>query len=147
MEVDDYWLDDSQLALLGRQSPSTAWGAQLMRDAWPKRYPGLLSSATYRGCAIVLSMLRANMRVGISVPEIRRLVEQVDQSLKNSRALQANSDLSGGANLTIVNAWTTAAELGLTAEQVAAAYESELLYAAKMFVLARQQESRGEKLP
>ena len=146
MDVDDYWLDDSQLAHLGRQAPSTAWGAQLMRDVWPKRYPGLLSSATYRGCAIVLSMLRAQMRAGVSVPEIQQLVEQVDQSLKTSRVLQADGDLSGGANLTIVNAWTTAAELGLTAEQIAAAYESELLYAAKTFVLARQHESKGEKL-
>jgi hypothetical protein len=29
--------------------------------------------------------------------------------------------------------------LGFTAEQIEVAYESELIYAAKMFVLARQQ--------
>jgi hypothetical protein len=137
MNIDQYWLDDNALARISRQVPSTNWGKELMRDAWPKRYPGLLSRDTYRGCAIVLSMLCASMRRGISVREIQQLVEGVDQSLKTSTTLRPPSDLYGGASLTIVNAWTTAADLGFTAEQIAAAYESELIYAAQMFIKAR----------
>jgi hypothetical protein len=139
MNIDDHWLDDNELARISAQHPSTRWGAELMRGAWPKRYPTLLSSETYRGCAIVLSTLLASMWQGISVREIQRLVEGVDQSLKVSRILQAPNDQYGGASLTVVNAWTTAADLGFTAEQIAAAYESELIFAARMFVIARQR--------
>ncbi len=131
------WLDDNELVRISRQSPSTPFGAQLMRDVWPKRYTEGLSSETYRGCATVLSMLCAGMRRGIGISEIDRLIESVDQSIKTSNTLPAGSHQLGGAALTITNAWECA-HCGYTSDQIAAAYKSELIYAAKLFVAARQ---------
>jgi hypothetical protein len=147
MTSDFRLLADHELAGLGVRQPSTPWGAELMRTAWPQRYPGLLSSETYRGCASVLSALLAAMHPGIGVGAIQQLVERVDQAVKGSPIAQTQNDACGGAVLTVTNAWTTAADLGFTAPQIAAAYESELIYAAKMFVRARQQEAAGKKLP
>lgn len=139
MNIDNCWLADDQLAYISTQQPSTSWGAELIGTTWPKRYPTLLSSETYRGCATVLSLLLSLMHQGISVRQIQMLVENLDQSLKASQLAQTANDMFGGAGLTIVNAWTTAAELGFTSQQIAAAYESELIYVAKMFIHARQQ--------
>src|SRR5262249_10822698 len=76
-------LHDDQLVYLSHQSPSTAWGRELMQDAWPKLFQGLLSSETYRGYASVLSMLYQQVRTGISVSEIQKLIEIADQRLKS----------------------------------------------------------------
>jgi hypothetical protein len=137
--VDDHWLDDTELAVIGNRNPSTPWGAELIRDAWPKRYPTpFVSSETYRGVAIALATICASMHKGISVSEIQQIVEAADKSLRTSTTFRANSDLHGGAALAIANAWTTAADLGFTAEQIAVAYDSELIFAARTFVRARQ---------
>jgi hypothetical protein len=106
----------------------------------------LLSSNTYRGCAIVLAALSAHLYRGISIREIQQMIESLDQSLKASTIMQSQTDLFGGAGLTITNAWTTASNLGFTSEQIIVASDSELIYAAKMFGIARQQEMSGRRL-
>jgi hypothetical protein len=139
VSIDDHWLNDNELASIGSRNPSTAWGVELMREAWPKRYTQpLMSSDTYRGVVMGLATICSSMHHGISVGEIRRIVEEADQSLKTSAICRPQSDLYGGASLAIVNAWTTAAGLGFTAEQIAVAYDSELIYAARTFVRAHQ---------
>ncbi len=110
----DYWLEDKTLAEISRKVPSTAWGKELMTEAWSKRYPQLMSSNTYRGCAIVLSTLCTYMYTGITNPEILQIIQGVDQSVKTSTTIQSQSDLCSGAVLTITNAWTTAANLSFT---------------------------------
>jgi hypothetical protein len=145
MTVDQYWLDDAELARISRQTPSTSWGVELMSTAWPKLYPGLLSSDTYRGCAAVLAMLRAYVRPGSSILDIQNVIEQVDQSVKQSRSFPAGSDGCGGATLTTTNAWQRT-ESGLSPSQIAAAIESELIYVAQLFVRARQHELAGGRL-
>jgi hypothetical protein len=146
MNVDQYWLDDEELGRISRQVPSTSWGMELMSAAWPKMYQGLLSSDTYRGCAAVLATLRAYVRSGSSIREIQGIIDQVDQSVKTSRSFPAGSDGCGGAILTTTNAWQRT-EAGLSADQIAAAFESELIYVAKLFVRARQYELAGQRLP
>jgi hypothetical protein len=83
------------------------------------------------------------MYTGITNPEILQIIQGVDQSVKTSRTIQSQSDLCGGAVLTITNAWTTAANLSFTTDQIAVAYESELIYVAKMFCITRQDEVGG----
>jgi hypothetical protein len=56
MDIDDHWLDNNELDRTSTQEPSTTWGKELMREAWPKRYPGLLSSDTYRGSGLLTSV-------------------------------------------------------------------------------------------
>jgi tetratricopeptide (TPR) repeat protein len=146
LRIDEHWLDDAELARISRQVPSTAWGKELMRDAWPARYQGLLSSDTYRGCAMVLSTLFGNMRVGMQIGELVQIIGSVDQSIKTSHTLPTGTDRCGGASLAITNAWQRA-HSGLTIDQIGMAFESELIYAAQMFMKAHQQEIAGEKLP
>jgi hypothetical protein len=144
--ADQFWLDDDRLAHLARQTPSTQFGVELMAK-WPARYPGLLSSDTYRGCAIVLSKLvdlLANRSV--TTYDIEQAIEAVDRMVKSPTALALGDDLRGGAGLTTANAWESA-HSGVSPQQVVAAYESELIYAAKMFLTARGRELSGHRLP
>ncbi|MGA7384948.1 MAG: hypothetical protein WBW81_09770 [Methylocella sp.] len=69
------------------------------------------------------------MRRGIGISEIERLIERVDQSIKTSKPVPGGSHQLGGAALTLTNAWECA-HCGYTAGQIAAAYESELIYVA-----------------
>jgi hypothetical protein len=146
MNIDNYWLDDARLDDIRREIPSTAWGRELMTTAWPKRYPGLLSSETYRGCAIVLSALNASIRSTMQLSEIGRIIENLGHSIKTSRNYPAGSDRCGGAVMTVTNAWE-GAHGGISVTQITEALESELIYAARMFGAARKQESAGNKLP
>lgn len=85
LNIDDYWLNDRKLAHFSRQVPSTDWSKELMTDAWPKMFQQLCSSETYRGYAIVLSILCAHMRKGISIGEVEQIIESVDRSVKTMK--------------------------------------------------------------
>lgn len=141
-----FWLGDGELAELSRQHPSTPWGTELMREVWPKKNPQLLSSETYRGYATVLSKLHSRMRRGLSISRIEQIIEDVDQSLKSLANFSAPTHASGGAVLAVANAWESA-HCGITPDQIAVAYESELIFTAKLFCNARQREMAGETLP
>ena len=145
MSIDDFWLDDAQMMEISCRRPSTRWGEQLISDTWPARYAGLVSSDTYRGCAIVLLALHSGTVSGISLLEIEQLIDDVDHAVKRSNRLVAGSDACGGALLTTTNAWDTA-HAGLTSDQIRAALESELIYAAGKFVIARQLEMSGHTI-
>lgn len=138
-----FWLDDLQLKKISHQFPSTPWGIELMETVWPRHFAELCSSETYRGYATVLSIVSAQMYRGISISGIEQIIEDVDRSLKTAAAAAA---VRGGATLAITNAWERA-HCGITSDQVGAAYESELIYAANMFVRARQYEMAGYVLP
>jgi hypothetical protein len=146
VNVDYFALDDDALLRISRLTPSTPWGNELIKEAWPKIYPSLLSSDTYRGCATVLSALRAQAPKGTSLAVIERAIDAVDQSLKKSEIFVPDSDGCGGAVLTVTNAWQRT-QSGLTADQLVDALESELIYSARMFMLAREREIAGQKLP
>jgi hypothetical protein len=146
LNIDNYWLDDRKLANIRHQVPSTEWGKELMRDAWPKMFQQLCSSETYRGYAIVISVLCSHMRRGISIGEIEKIIESVDRSVKTSRTFTLSEHLLGAAGLAITNAWERC-HCGITTDQIAASYESELIYTAKMFNIAREHEIAGRKLP
>lgn len=138
MNIDTFWLDDDAMAQISRQSPSTPAGLKFMREMWPNRFAGLLSSDTYRGYAIVFSMLCRSMRNGISLHEIEQLVELVDESAKKSQTLPKETDRLGGAILATTNAWEDS-HCGVSTHDFVAACESQLIYAAQKFVTARQQ--------
>jgi hypothetical protein len=138
------WLDDSELLRLSRLAPSTAWGRELMTSAWPQRFPTLLSSDTYRGYATILSRVYGSMRSGTGVKDVEIIINRVDQDYKGETASVVGSDLAGGAGLALANAWSDA-HTGVTLEQIAAALESQLIYAARMFATALQQETRGRR--
>jgi hypothetical protein len=138
-----FWLDDDEMIRISRLAPSTQFGLDLMRDAWPKRFPTVISSPTYRGYAMALSAL-ASMGAGASVAAIEQMIERVDQAYKNSKYCVPGNDLAGGIGLAIANSWQDAHSVSLNL--FAAKTESELIYAAKMFVAARGLENSGKKL-
>ena len=139
------WLDDSELLRLSRMAPSTPWGRELMTNAWPQRFPSLVASDTYRGYATILSRVYGSMRSGIGVKDVEIIIGRVDQEYQGQPKAAAGSALAGGAGLALANTWSDA-HTGISVEQIAAALESQLIYAARMFVTALQQEARGQRL-
>lgn len=146
MGIDQYWLSEVRLQQLSRQMPSTSWGISLMRDAWPRVYTHLLSSDTYRGCTAALSLLCAEVRSETPLFRVVQVIEAADQSLKQSSMFPPGSDASGGAGLVLTNAWQRS-QSGLNSAQLAAAFESELIYASQLFMQAQQYEAQGAVLP
>jgi hypothetical protein len=145
MNIDLPWLDDTQLLQLSLRTPSTIWGRNLMQSAWPRRYPGLVSSDTYRGCAIVLNALRANLRHGATLQEIEFAINAIHDSLQVSQSLRHGSDRHAGAALTVTNAWESS-HSGVTPPQYIEALESELIFVATRFAEARRHEAAGRVL-
>jgi hypothetical protein len=143
--MDVKWLDDSELLRVSRLAPSTALGRELIASAWPQRFPTLLSSQTYRGYATILSRVYGSMRAGHGVKDVESIITRVAQEYKGQTASTAGSALAGGAGLAVANAWSDA-HAGISVEQIAAALESQLIYAARMFADALQQEARGQRL-
>lgn len=138
MNIDQSWLDDGQLARISRQRPSTEFGRSLF-ERWGERYPELLSSDIYRGCAIVLSMLTEECaRRGHTITAIEQIIDEIHDCVRASGRLPAGTDLQAGATLSLSNAWQSA-HSGVTASQAATAYESELIYVANLFLRARGQ--------
>jgi hypothetical protein len=130
MNIDEYWLDDDAMERTSRQTPSTDFGRELMRK-WPARYQEVLSSDTYRGCAIVLlALYNAFETWPNDIATIERVVDDVDRSLKTSRMMNVmTQDALGGASLTIANAWE-GAHSGVLPWQAVASFESEAIFAA-----------------
>jgi hypothetical protein len=146
MHIDNYWLSDTELSQLSRQIPSTEFGNELM-SKWPARYPGLLSSDTYRGCAIALFALSTSLNGGmVTIAAIEQAIETLHDSLVKSNTFAVGMDRQGGATVTLSNAWE-GADSGVSARQAVEAYESEAIFAARMFVRAREQELAGIRLP
>jgi hypothetical protein len=146
MNLDDHWLNDEQMAALGRRIPSTAFGKELT-PKWAARYQGLLSSDTYRGCAIVLETLFKLLQGRApTLAAIEQTILGLDEGFRRSKVFQAGTALTGGASLAIVNALQSTRS-GVAAHQVVAAYDSEAIYAAGRFIEARRRELAGERLP
>ena len=139
MTIQEYWLNDEELIRLSRRMPSMAFGIELMRDAWPQMFRGVCRSSEYRGVAIVLSMLLAQVPTPIGLPDLGEVVNRVDRCLKASKTLDADPQLRGGAVLEGVNAWKLVHQSDLATDLIVASWESKLIYTAKMFVAARQQ--------
>jgi hypothetical protein len=139
MTFEQHWLDNEAMARISRQVPSTAFGRDCTRDVWPKRFQELCPSETFRGYAIGLAMVCGQMRAGSSLHDLNNIIDCVDQAVKTSVTLDVNADLRGGAVLQIMNAWSAVNESGLSADMIVAAFESELIYVARMFVAASQQ--------
>jgi len=135
VNIDNFWLEDQALARISRQTPSTPPVATLLRDLWPKMFEGLMSSETYRGCAAVFGALSQHGRMDVGRAE--QIINSVDQSLNASSTLLPGTDGFGGAKNAIAAAWDTA-HCGYTGAELAAAYESGLIYSAIMFQRARQ---------
>jgi hypothetical protein len=95
---------------------------------------------------MVLSALHAGVHHTMRLDEIEGVIENVDEGVKSSASFPAGSDRLGGAVLTVTNAWE-GAHSGISAAQFVAALESERIYAARMFCLAREQEAAGNRLP
>jgi hypothetical protein len=136
-----HWLSDVELSQISSRYPSTAWGRELIRAAWPQRFPTVLSSDTYRGYSSVLSRLLGSMWNGMTITDIERLIDRENQI---SQRLQPGTAFAGGAGLAVVNAWQDAhaIDVNLFAEKL----ESELIYTARVFVKARQLEQAGRVL-
>jgi hypothetical protein len=143
--IDDYPVVEERVMQISHRVPQTAWGRELMTDAWPKLYESGLTSETYLGCVAVLLTLTPHLRQGMTLKDIEQKVTAIDQSLKNSKLFVPGSDRAGGALLAVTNAWQRT-HAGLSAEQLLIAFDSELIYAAKMFIAARAREKEGEKL-
>ena len=135
------WLTEPELARISAQDPSTPWGRQLFRDVWPQRFPTVLSSDTYRAYASVLSRMLMSMRHGMSLAEIETLIDGEDRIYKT---LQPGTAFTGGAGLAVGNAWQDAHSIEGTL--FAASLESQLIYAARMYVSARRMEMAGRRL-
>jgi hypothetical protein len=143
--IDDHPLDENRIAEMSRRFPATEWGRELLTDAWPKLYGKDLTSETYHGCVSVLHTLLSNIRVDMSLSNIQEKITAVDESLKTSKQFVPNSHWTGGAALTIANAWERT-EAGFTVKQLLIAFDSELIYASKMYVEAREREKAGQQL-
>ena len=87
--------------------------------------------------AIVLSTLCSFLYDGICSKEIEQVLEALHQSLQTSLSFPAGTMLCGGAVLGLSNASARIQE-GLDAEFVAPTCESELIYTARMFFVARE---------
>jgi hypothetical protein len=136
-----HWLNEAELMQIIKRNPSTDWGLDLMRDAWPRRFPTVLSSPTYQAYSSVLSRLLGSMRNGMTLTDIERLIEREDQICKT---LQPGTAFTGGAGLAVVNAWQDAHAIDVNL--FAAKLESELIYTARVFARALQLEHAGRKL-
>ena len=147
MNVDEYWLNDESLAEISRRVPSTDWGRQWLRDLWPKMHPVLMPSELYRGYAMALSILCAHMRPGIRLSEIGRIIDSVDQAAQTATSLPVGAEQTEGFALAIANAASRTQSGAVPADQLVAAFESELIYVARLFAEARRHESAGVKLP
>lgn len=143
--IDDYPVDEDRVTALSRRVPLTAWGRELMTDAWPKLYESGLTSETYLGCVAALLTLAPHLRQGMSLNDIQQKVTAIDESLKSSKLFLSGSHRASGAALTLTNAWERT-RAGLSVEQLLIAFDSELIYATKMFVAAREREKAGETL-
>lgn len=132
---------EPELVRISAQDPSTAWGRQLFRDVWPRRFPTVLSSDTYRGYASVLWRTLMSMRNGISLAEIEVLIDREDRIYKT---LQPGTAFTGGAGLAVTNAWQDAHSIEVNI--FGAVLESQLIYAARMYVTARRVEMGGRRL-
>jgi hypothetical protein len=139
--ADFLWMDDGDLLPIANRKPSTPWGNELFRAAWPQRFPTILSSDTYRGYASVLARIFQSMRNGITVSEIERTIDLVDSVVKT---LEPGTAFAGGAGLAVVNQWQDAHAINVNL--FPAKLESELIYTARTFVTARQLELGGRKL-
>ncbi len=134
-------LDDGELIRIASREPSTPWGRQLFSTAWLQRFPSIVSSDTFRGYATVLARIFSSMRHGITVSEIEHSIDGVDSLV---RLLQSGTDFTGGAALAIVNQWNDAHAINVNL--FPAKLESELIYAARLFVTARRLELAGQRL-
>ena len=146
MNLDEGWLDDAQIAALSARSPASAWGQELMQAAWPRLYTSLLSSETYRGCVMALSLLCTQVRPGFALGEVEQLITTLHEAVATAETLPAGSDRAGGFGLVITNAWERA-HAGLATGQLIEAFESEMIYTARLFVTAREKEKSGSRLP
>jgi hypothetical protein len=135
------WLSETDLARISAQNPSTDWGRQLFRDVWPQRFPTVLASDTYRAYASVLSRIHTSMRKGMTLAEIEVLIDREDRIYRN---LQPGTVFTGGAGLAVTNALQNAHSVH--ASLFADTLESELIYAARMYMTARGMEGGGRKL-
>lgn len=145
MTLDDFWLDDTQLTALSGRLPSTELGRRL---DWSQSYgEPLVSSDTYRGGVIVLSML-THLLSGrdASIGVIEQAIEAVNDALEASTRFAPGAPIQGGAAIVLANAWERA-HCGAAAQQVIDAYESEMIHLARVFVAARAREIAGEILP
>lgn len=143
--IDDYVIGEQRIAAISDRIPATAWGRELMTAAWPKLYDSGLSSETYLGSVSALSALTPHLRQGMSLTDIQQKVTAIDESLKSSKLFPAGAHRTSGAALTLTNAWERT-EAGLSADQLLIAFDSELIYASKMFIAAREREKAGETL-
>jgi hypothetical protein len=147
MNVDEHWLDDNSLTELSRRVPSTDWGRQWLRDLWPKMHPVLMPSELYRGYAMALSILCAHVRPGIRLSEIGRIIDSVDEAAQTATSLPVGAEQTEGFALAIASAASRTQSGAVPADQLVAAFESELIYVARLFEEARRHENAGVKLP
>lgn len=126
--------------------PSDFSSVALVRDDGPHGERLLLSSETYRGCAAAVSYLRARVTPQTPIFEIVQAVEDADRALGASTTFPMGSDGACGAALVLASAWRWS-QSGLTAAQMEAALESERIYAAQLFIQARERESRSVAAP
>lgn len=143
--IDDYVIDEQRVGVISNRTAATAWGRELMTDAWPRLYDNGLTSETYLGSVSALSALSAHLRQGMSLTDIQQKVTAIDESLKSSKLFPVGAHRTAGAALTLTNAWERT-QAGLSADQVLVAFDSELIYASKMFIAAREREKEGETL-
>jgi len=143
--IDDYPVDEGRVGAISLRVPETVFGRELMTNAWPKLYESGYSSETYLGCVAALLALNAHIRKGMSRNEIEQKIIAIDESLKNSKVFMPGAHRTGGAAITMTNAWERT-RLGYSAEQIANSFDSELIYASKMFLAAREREKAGETL-
>ena len=139
--ADDLWLGDEELLRLSHQIPSTKIGKQLL-PRWKERFVDPMPSLLYRGYAIVLWTLWKQMRAEMTIAGIEQSIDRVHDSRMKSKLFVRGTDLDAGAVLAAANAWE-GAHCGLTADQFAGAIESELIYAATLFINARSREHRN----
>jgi hypothetical protein len=144
-DIDDYAEQEGRLLEIGRRVPATPWGRELMTSTWPKLYPPGYTSETYLGSAVVLMALQANLRQGMSIADIQQKITVIDDSLKRSQLFLPNTHRAGTAAMALANAWERTAT-GYPADKLLIAFESELIYAARMFAAAREQEAAGATL-
>jgi hypothetical protein len=138
MNIDDVSLGDEEFLRLSRQTPSTEIGKQVL-PKWRERFTDPQPSEFYRGYAIVLWMLWKQTAGPVTIRDIERIIDAVHDSRMASRVFVRGTDLDAGATIAAANAWE-AAQSGVAASQVAANYESELIYVAKLFLDARSRE-------
>ena len=139
MNIDLHWLCDDEIAAVGRREPSTALGRELFRR-WGDRCRGPVSSDTYRGCAIALTAVYTECsRNGATMQAIRQIVEDFRRSVPVSRHFPIGTLRQRGVLLALTNARHTA-QCSASAADAIAVYESKMIYAARGFAVAREEE-------